>query len=64
MNGTNPFMESSYFIKTGTAGGTLTILFANIQTNDLVKTAVLAAVGAVVSIMVSFVLKKLLQKWK
>jgi len=57
-------MESSYFIKTGTAGGTLTILFANIQTNDLVKTAVLAAVGAVVSIMVSFVLKKLLQKWK
>ncbi|MBS4063484.1 MAG: hypothetical protein KGZ74_02945 [Chitinophagaceae bacterium] len=64
MNGTNLFMESSYFIKTGTAGGTLTILFANIQTNDLVKTAVLAAVGAVVSIMVSFVLKKLLQKWK
>ena len=57
-------MESSYFIKTGTAGGTLTILFANIHTNDLVKTAVLAAVGAVVSIMVSFVLKKLLQKWK
>ncbi|XVJ64614.1 MAG: hypothetical protein HEQ40_11895 [Lacibacter sp.] len=57
-------MHNSYFLKSGTAGGTLTILFANLHTNDFVKTAVLAAVGAVVSIVVSFVLKKLLQKWK
>lgn len=55
-------MQDSYFLKTGTAGGTLTILFANIDANDLVKTVVLAAVGATVSLVVSFVLKKLFGK--
>ena len=55
-------MQDSYFLKTGTAGGTLTILFANINTDDLVKTVVLAAVGATVSLVVSFVLKKLFGK--
>lgn len=55
-------MQDSYFLKTGTAGGTLTILFANIHANDLVKTAVLAAVGATVSLIVSFVLKRMFEK--
>ena len=55
-------MQDSYFLKTGTAGGTLTILFANINANDLMKTVVLAAVGATVSLVVSFVLKKLFGK--
>ena len=57
-------MQDSYFLKTGTAGGTLTILFANINANDLVKTAVLAAVGATVSLIVSFVLKKVFGRKK
>lgn len=57
-------MQTTSFLKTGTAGGTLTILFANIHTDDLVKTAVLAAVGATVSLVVSFVLKKLFGKKK
>ena len=51
-------------MKTGTAGGMLTILFVNIDANDLVKTAVLAAVGATVSLIVSFVLKKMFEKKK
>lgn len=55
-------MQPSSFLKTGTAGGTLTILFANINTDDLVKTVVLAAVGATVSLVVSFVLKKMFGK--
>lgn len=55
-------MEHPSFLKTGTAGGTLTILFANINTDDLVKTVVLAAVGATVSLVVSFLLKKMFGK--
>jgi hypothetical protein len=51
-------------MKTGTAGGTLTILFANIDADDLLKTVVLAAVGAAVSLIVSFVLKKMFGKKK
>ena len=57
-------MQDSYFLKTGTAGGTLTILFANIDADDLVRTALLAAVGATVSLIVSFVLKKVFGKKK
>jgi mannitol-specific phosphotransferase system IIBC component len=47
--------------KAGTMGGTLLIILANISTADLLKTAVLAAVGAVVSFGVSLLLKRLLQ---
>jgi hypothetical protein len=57
-------MQDSSFMKTGTAGGTLTILFANINANDLARTVVLAAVGAAVSLIVSFVLKKMFGKKK
>jgi hypothetical protein len=57
-------MQNSYFLKTGTAGGTLTILFANIDADDLVRTALLAAVGATVSLIVSFVLKKVFGRKK
>ena len=57
-------MQDSYFLKTGTAGGTLTILFANIRTDDIFKTMVLAAIGAAVSVSVSFVLKKMFGRKK
>jgi hypothetical protein len=57
-------MQHPSFLKTGTAGGTITILFANINADDLVKTAVLAAVGATVSLVVSFVLKKMFGRKK
>lgn len=43
-------------------GGTLTSLFANIHTDDLVKTIVLAATGTVVSVVVSFVMNRWLKK--
>jgi mannitol-specific phosphotransferase system IIBC component len=45
--------------KAGTAGGTLTIILANITTADALKTIELAAIGAVVSFIVSLLLKRL-----
>ncbi len=57
-------MQHPSFLKTGTAGGTITILFANINADDLVKTVVLAAVGATVSLVVSFVLKRMFGRKK
>ncbi|TWI85877.1 hypothetical protein IQ13_1046 [Lacibacter cauensis] len=50
--------------KAGTAGGTLLSIFANINSEDLIKTAVLAAVGAVVSFAVTLLLKLLAKRIK
>lgn len=47
--------------KIGTAGGTLLSVLANITSGDLLHTAILAAVGAVVSFSVSMVLKWLVK---
>lgn len=48
--------------KAGTLGGTLLTIVANIQTDDLIKTGILAAVGAVISFVVTLFLKFLI-KW-
>ncbi len=50
--------------KAGTAGGTLLSIFANINSEDLIKTAMLAAVGAVVSFAVTLLLKLLAKRIK
>ncbi len=50
--------------KAGTAGGTLLSIFANINNEDLAKTAVLAAIGAVVSFGVTLLLKLLVKRIK
>jgi mannitol-specific phosphotransferase system IIBC component len=55
-------MNSHYFdntTKAGTASGTLLTILANINSEDLVKTALLAAVGALVSFSVTIALKAL-----
>jgi len=46
----------------GTVGGTLLSIAANISTGDMLRTAVLAAVGALVSFAVSVLLKLLLRR--
>lgn len=51
-------------IKSGTAGGTLTIILANITANDIIKTAILAAIGATVSFGLSLLLRKMIVKEK
>jgi len=50
--------------KAGTAGGTLLTIFANIQSGDMLKTAVLAAVGAVVSFGSTMLLKIIIRYFR
>lgn len=49
---------------TGTVGGTLLILFANIHSEDLVKTAILSVLGAFVSFVVSLGLRWIVKALK
>ncbi len=48
----------------GTAGGTLLSLMATIGSSDVIKTIVLASIGATVSFLVSLLLKCLFKKHK
>ena len=48
----------------GTVCGTVLTVMVNIGSSDLIKTAVLAALGAVVSFSVSVLLKWIYQKFK
>ena len=60
-------MHQDYFdnsTKAGTAGGTLLTIFANINSPDLLKTAVLAGLGAIVSFSVTILLKFLIKRLK
>ena len=50
--------------KIGTAGGTLLTILFNINSTDLFKTGVLAAVGALVSFSVTLFLKYLIKRLK
>ena len=60
-------MEQHYFdntTKAGTAAGTLLTIFANINSEDLVKTGILAALGATVSFLVTILLKALVRYYR
>lgn len=50
--------------KAGTACGTLLTIFANISHEDILKTAILAAVGAGVSFGITLILKYAFKKVK
>ena len=50
--------------KAGTAGGTLLTIFANITSEDVLKTVILAAIGAAVSFTVTIFLKALIKRLK
>jgi mannitol-specific phosphotransferase system IIBC component len=50
--------------KAGTVGGTLLTIVANIKSEDVLKTIVLAGIGAIVSFFVSLGLKFLVNKFK
>ena len=50
--------------KAGTASGTLLTIFGNINSSDIVKTVILAAIGAVVSFCVTLFLKFLIKQLK
>jgi hypothetical protein len=55
-----PIFDST--TKTGTAGGTLLTIFANITKEDIAKTIVLAGIGAIVSFGVTLLLKVVIKK--
>ena len=48
----------------GTLGGTLISIAATLQSADILKTIVLATIGAIASFMVSLLLKRLTRKRK
>lgn len=50
--------------KVSTAFGTMLTIFVNIQTEDLIKTVVLAAVGGVSSFMATLLVKFLIRNIK
>jgi hypothetical protein len=50
--------------KAGTLGGTLLTIFANISSADLIKTSVLAGLGAIVSFGVTLGLKMLIRRYR
>ncbi|WP_165929337.1 hypothetical protein [Flavobacterium hiemivividum] len=57
-------METNLTLKTGTASGTLLSIAPNIFSEDIVKTIILAVVGALASFLVSLFLKWLTKNQK
>lgn len=57
-------MQASNSTLVGTAGGTFLSIVPFIQSADIIKTVVLATLGAVVSFTISLVLKLLIKKHK
>lgn len=55
-------MAGTHSMRAGMTGGTLTVIVSNITGHDLLKTIVLAGVGAVVSYLVSHLLKRFFGK--
>ena len=57
-NSTTPDLST----RAGTAGGTLLVVLLQVSSGEVFKTALLAAVGAVVSFAVSYTLQRLIKK--
>ena len=55
---------NSLGVKAGTTGGTLLVVVLNITGEDLLRTAVLAAVGAAVSFATSWLFKWLISRFR
>jgi hypothetical protein len=64
INSNNLNMSVNNHTLMGTLGGTLLSIAPSIPSADLLKTAVLAAVGAAVSFTMSLILKCLIKKYK
>lgn len=51
-------------VKVGTCGGTLLVLFSNLNLERILETIVLAGIGAIVSLFVSWIAKWLFTRRK
>jgi hypothetical protein len=54
-------MKERFFIRNGTLGGTITVLLCNISLEELMKIALSAAIGTIVSVGVSFLMRRLIR---
>jgi hypothetical protein len=58
---------SNYYLdtdaKAGVAGGMVCTLLSTVNSSDIIKTTVLATVGAVISFGVSLLLKRIVAVW-
>jgi hypothetical protein len=57
-------MNHSNHTLMGTAGGTFLSVLPNLHSEDILKTIILAALGAIVSFVISMLLKYLIKKHK
>lgn len=57
-------MSEPTHTKVTTIGGTLIILLANINSSDIIRTIVLTIIGAIVSFMMSLLIKEVMKWWK
>ena len=57
-------MSEPTHTKATTIGGTLVILLVNINSSDIMKTIVLTMIGAVVSFLMSLLIKEVIRWWK
>jgi hypothetical protein len=48
----------------GTAGGTFLSIAPNLQSEDILKTVLLASIGAIVSFIISMLLKFFIKKYR
>jgi mannitol-specific phosphotransferase system IIBC component len=57
-------MSANNQLAIGTAGGTFLSVLSNIHSADIIKTVLLAALGAIVSFTISLLLKRVIKKHK
>mgnify|MGYP000237539690 FL=1 len=57
-----PIMNHTNLTLRGTAGGTFLSVLPNLSSEDVFKTVILAAIGAIVSFLLSLVLKLFIKK--
>jgi hypothetical protein len=57
-------MSEPTHVKATTIGGALTILFANITGNDIIKTIGLTVIGATISFIMSVLFKAATKWWR
>ena len=53
-------MKERFFIKYGVLGGTISVMLCNIALEELMKIALSAAIGTIVSVGVSFLMRRLI----
>jgi len=55
-------MKERFLMRYGTLGGNLTVLLCNISLEELMKIALSAAIGTIVSVGISFLMRRLLTR--